>query len=275
MHDKKMSGPQFQGQPSPGTPFGSIPQRAPQGFQPHQASPSTFDGSESLSGSQPTTQPSSQQQMPPYQHDPYQAPPTGPSPFQGQPSQSYHSGSMPPTPQLQMQDAGSPLPQQQWQNQGYPGQNFVQTPQQHMQSPFHQAGPPSEWTSATSEEDSDNDSSESDDDADNGENDEDEDEDEDEEGEEGEDPSHAASTTQSSIASVQPFRRFEIYGKTISASRKDSPEGSLLDKQHFIWSYWLNKAYCRPIGETREGTVHGLVNCRNHTLWCYFETTSS
>ncbi|KAI6831147.1 hypothetical protein KC332_g6966 [Hortaea werneckii] len=233
MHDKKMSGPQFQGQPSPGTPFGSIPQRAPQGFQPHQASPSTFDGSESLSGSQPMTQPSSQQQMPPYQHDPYQAPPTGPSPFQGQPSQSYHSGSMPPTPQLQMQDAGSPLPQQQWQNQGYPGQNFVQTPQQHMQSPFHQSGPPSEWTSATSEEDSDNDSSESDDDADNDEN--DEDEDEDEEGEEGVSPTtvnHHNGWPQQAQTPVMPPQQpraaslaSSLSGASKSTARQSQPVG--------------------------------------------------
>ncbi|KAI7286843.1 hypothetical protein KC345_g922 [Hortaea werneckii] len=212
-------------------------------------------------------QPLSQQQMLPYQHDPSRAPQTGPAPFQGQPSQSYTSSSMPTIPQQQMQGVGSPLPQQQWQHKGHPGQNFVQTPQQHMQSPVHQAGPPSESTSATSEEDSDNDSSESDDDADNDED--DEDEDEDEEGEEG------VSPTTSSIASVQPFGRFETYGKTISASRKDSPEGTLLGKEHTVWSYWLNKAYWRPIGETTESTVHKLVDCGNHTLWRYFETASS
>ncbi|KAI6897701.1 hypothetical protein KC318_g9981 [Hortaea werneckii] len=159
-----MPGSQFQGQPSQGIPNGSFPPNAPQGFRSFQGSPSAFDESQSSNDSQSMTQPSSQQQMPPYQQNPYQAPPTDPAAFQGRPSQSYHSGSVPQVPQQQMQGAGSPPPQQQWPYQGHPGQNPAPVPQQNMQPTLHQAGPSSELTSSTSEESSDSDSSSSDDD---------------------------------------------------------------------------------------------------------------
>ncbi|KAI7221665.1 hypothetical protein KC333_g1570 [Hortaea werneckii] len=158
-----MSRSQFQGQPSQGIPNGPDPPNTPQDFRPLQGSPSAFDESQSSNDSQSMTRPSSQQQMPPYQHDPYQAPPTGPAPFQGQPSQSYNSGSMPQVPQQQTQGASLPLPQQQCPYQGHPGQNPAPMPQQNMQPTLHQAGPPSELTSSTSEESSDSDSGSSDD----------------------------------------------------------------------------------------------------------------
>ncbi|KAI7359456.1 hypothetical protein KC320_g453 [Hortaea werneckii] len=254
-----MSGPQFQGQPSQGIPRGSIPQNVPQGFQPRQGSPSTSDGSQSLGESRSTTQPPSQQQTPQHQNDPYEARSVGRAPFHGQPSQPYTSSSFPQIPQQQMQGTGSSLPQRQWRHQGHPGKNFVRTPQQQMQPPVHQAGPPSESASATSEEDSDDDdSSESDDD-------------EDEEGEE--DNEDGFPTTGNHPGwPQQSLRRLDIYRETISASRTDSPKGIPIDRQRFVWSYWLN---CRPVGETRESTVYSLVNCGNHTLRCYFEATSS
>ncbi|KAI7064994.1 hypothetical protein KC339_g15891 [Hortaea werneckii] len=171
-----MPGSQFQGQPSQDIPNGSFPPNAPQGFRSFQGSPSVFGESQSSNDSQSMTQPSLQQQMPPYQHDPYQAPQTDPAAFQGQPSQSYHSGSLPQVPQQQMQGAGSPPPQQQWPYQGHPGQNPAPMQQQHMQPTLHQARQPSESTSATSEESSDSDSGSSDD----NENDDDEEEDDDE-----------------------------------------------------------------------------------------------
>ncbi|KAI7353498.1 hypothetical protein KC354_g11527 [Hortaea werneckii] len=171
-----MPGSQFQGQPSQGIPNGSFPPNAPQGFRSFQGSPSAFDESQSSNDSQSMTQPSSQQQMPPFQQNPYQAPPTDPAAFQGQPSQSYHSGSVPQVPQQQMQGASSPPPQQQWPYQGHPGQNPAPMQQQHVQPTLHQARQPSESTSATSEESSDSDSGSSDD----NENDDDEEEDDDE-----------------------------------------------------------------------------------------------
>ncbi|KAI7704433.1 hypothetical protein KC353_g13491, partial [Hortaea werneckii] len=171
-----MPGSQFQGQPSQGIPNGSFPPNAPQGFRSFQGSPSAFDESQFSNDSQSMTQPSSQQQMPPYQQNPYQAPPTDPAAFQGQPSQSYHSGSVPQVPQQQMQGAGSPPPQQQWPYQGHPEQNPAPMPQQNMQPTLHQARQPSESTSATSEESSDSDSGSSDD----NENDDEEEEDDDE-----------------------------------------------------------------------------------------------
>ncbi|KAI7541224.1 hypothetical protein KC331_g8706 [Hortaea werneckii] len=158
-----MSRSQFQGQPSQGIPNGPAPPNAPQDFRPLQRSPSAFDESQSSNDSQSITQPPSQQRMPPYQHDPYQAPPTGPASFKGQPSQSYNSGSLPQVPQQHMQGAGSPLPQQHWQHQGHPGQNAGPMPQQDTQPMLHQAGTSSELTSATSEESSDSDSGSSDD----------------------------------------------------------------------------------------------------------------
>ncbi|KAI7238440.1 hypothetical protein KC330_g2546 [Hortaea werneckii] len=185
-----MSGSQFQGQPSQGIPNGSFPPSAPQGFRSFQGSPSDFDESQSSNHSQSMTQPSSQQQMPPYQHDPYQAPSTGPAPFQGQPSQSYNNGSMPQVHQQQMQGAGSSLPQQQWPHQGHPGQDPARVPQQNMQPTLHQAEPPSELTSSTSEESSDSDSGSSDDnenDDDEGEDNEEVTDEDKEEGGEGED----------------------------------------------------------------------------------------
>ncbi|KAI7304805.1 hypothetical protein KC315_g14982 [Hortaea werneckii] len=248
-----MSGSQFQGQPSQGIPNGSFPPNAPQGFRSFQGSPSAFDESQSSNDSQSMTQPFSQQQMPPHQHDPYQAPSTSPAPLQGQPSQSYNSGSMPQVPQQQMQGAGSPLPQQQWPYQGNPGQNPAPLPQQNMQPTLHQAGPPSELTSSTSEESSDSDSGSSDD----NENDDVEDGDGDGVNDEEEEEQEGGEVNEDG-----------------EASRTYSSEGALLSKQHVVWSYWLDKAYCNPVGETGEGIVHSLFNCGDHTLRGYFEATS-